>query len=57
VGAAVEGGEILVTAETLAPIPVRELQVGIDRELMLKGLPEPVHVVPIEWRLRRSGVA
>ena len=33
------------------PIPVREFQVGIDRELTLKGLPEPVHVMPIEWRL------
>ena len=51
VGAAAEGGEILVTAETLVAIPVREFQVGIDRELTLKGLPEPVHVMPIEWRL------
>jgi class 3 adenylate cyclase len=51
VGAAAEGGEILVTAETLVAIPVREFQVGIDRELTLKGLPEPVTVAPIEWRL------
>jgi class 3 adenylate cyclase len=51
VGAAAEGGEILVTTETLAAIAVPEFQVGIGRELTLKGLPEPVLVVPIEWRL------
>jgi class 3 adenylate cyclase len=51
VGAAAEGGEILVTAETLAAIPVLPFAAGIDRELTLKGLPEPVHVMPIEWRL------
>jgi class 3 adenylate cyclase len=51
VGAAAEGGEILVTAETLAAIPVLQFEAGIDRELTLKGLPEPVRVMPIEWRL------
>ena len=51
VGAAAEGGEILVTAETLAAIPDVQFESGIDRDLTLKGLPEPVRVTPIEWRL------
>ena len=51
VGAAAEGGEILVTVETIAALPTPSFQRGIERELTLKGLPAPVRAVPVEWRL------
>jgi class 3 adenylate cyclase len=49
VGALAEGGEILVTAETVegSAVPVG---VGNEREVSLKGLAEPVRVASIEWR-------
>jgi class 3 adenylate cyclase len=49
VGGAADGGEILVTTETLEggtiPFPATD-----EREMALKGLAEPVRVVTIEWR-------
>jgi class 3 adenylate cyclase len=49
VGALAEGGEILATASTVesASIPFRVVN---DREVSLRGLAQPVHVVSIDWR-------
>ena len=49
VGALAEGGEILVTCETVEgePIPFR---VSNERSVSLKGIADPVRVVSIDWR-------
>ena len=44
-----EGGEILVSQETLAAAPLR-FALSEPREVSLKGISEPVPVVTIEWR-------
>jgi class 3 adenylate cyclase len=48
VGALAEAGEILVTVSSLddgGPFPI-----GDERDVTLKGISQPVRVVPIEWR-------
>ncbi len=49
VGAIAKGGEILATTSTVAGahMPIAS---GEEREVSLKGLPQPVRVVPIGWR-------
>jgi class 3 adenylate cyclase len=49
VGAIADGGEILVTAATVAD-PGFALRTGEEREVSLKGLAGPVRVLPILWR-------
>lgn len=48
VGAIAEGGEILITTETLEAEPV-PFPVAGERPVSLKGLAEPVRVVSVEW--------
>jgi class 3 adenylate cyclase len=49
VGALAEAGEILVTVSSLSrdevPFPI-----GDEREVVLKGISQPVRVAPIDWR-------
>ena len=49
VSAIAEGGEILVTASTVASRAI-PFGVGEEREVALKGLDRPVRVVAIDWR-------
>jgi class 3 adenylate cyclase len=49
VSAIAEGGEILVTASTVASRAI-PFGVGEEREVSLKGLDRPVRVVAIDWR-------
>ena len=49
VGAIAEGGEILATASTVSSGAI-PFGFGDEREVSLKGLDEPVHVVAIDWR-------
>ncbi len=49
VGAIAEGGEILATASTVSSGTI-PFGFGDEREVSLKGLDEPVHVVAIDWR-------
>jgi class 3 adenylate cyclase len=49
IAALAEGGEILVSQETLAGADGTG-QVGEPREASLKGFPEPVRVVGVAWR-------
>ncbi len=49
VGAIAEGGEILVTSETVDAEPI-PFAVTAEREVSLKGLADPVRVVGIDWR-------
>jgi len=49
VGAWAEGGEILATTSTIEAAAV-PLTVSDDREVSLKGLPQPVRVASIAWR-------
>jgi class 3 adenylate cyclase len=49
VGALAEGGEILATAATVASATTAVVA-GAEREVSLKGLPQPVRVVSIGWR-------
>jgi class 3 adenylate cyclase len=49
VAALAQGGEILVTRETLATL-ARDFPTGQSRTVELKGIPEPVEVVTVAWR-------
>ena len=49
VGALAAGGEILATASTVAD-EASPFAVGNEREVLLKGLAQPVRVVTIDWR-------
>src|SRR5262245_61576165 len=49
IGALAEAGEILVTLSSLAP-DGSPFQIGEEREVSLKGIAQPVHVAPVEWR-------
>lgn len=49
VGALADGGEILVTVSSLGP-DGSAFAVGDEREVALKGIAQPVRVVPVEWR-------
>jgi class 3 adenylate cyclase len=49
IAALAEGGEILVSRETLTDAD-GDLNAGEHREVALKGFPEPVEVASIEWR-------
>lgn len=49
VGALAEGGEILATTSTLA-YDTTGFEVTNEREVSLKGLAQPVHVVSIGWQ-------
>ena len=49
VGALAEGGEIVITCETLEAEPI-PFPVANERTVSLKGLAQPVRVVSIEWR-------
>ena len=49
VGALAEGGEILVTRETIDGQPIPYV-VTNDRAVSLKGIVQPVRVVSIDWR-------
>ena len=48
IGALAQGGEILVSAETIEGVD--GVTVGDVREVSLKGLAKPVDVVPVLWR-------
>jgi len=50
IGAVAEGGEILATASTVSAGSI-PFAFGDEREVALKGLDEPVHVVAIDWRV------
>jgi len=50
IGAIAEGGEILATASTVSSGSI-PFGFGDEREVELKGLDEPVHVVAIDWRV------
>ena len=50
IGAIAEGGEILATASTVSSGAI-PFGFGDEREVELKGLDEPVHVVAIDWRV------
>ena len=50
IGAIAEGGEILATASTVSSGAI-PFGFGDEREISLKGLDEPVHVVAIDWRV------
>ena len=50
IGAIAEGGEILATASTVSSGAI-PFGFGEEREVALKGLDEPVHVVAIDWRV------
>jgi class 3 adenylate cyclase len=47
IGAAAKSGEILVSAATLADVPLFE---GEPQSVQLKGISEPVDVVTVAWR-------
>ena len=53
IAAAAGGGEILATAETVAP-PTSAFTVGEPQAVALKGIAEPVSIVTIDWRLARE---
>ncbi|MDQ2952575.1 MAG: adenylate/guanylate cyclase domain-containing protein, partial [Chloroflexota bacterium] len=48
IGAIASGGEIVASEGTVDGVP--DLVVGDPREVSLKGIAEPVHVVTIDWR-------
>jgi class 3 adenylate cyclase len=48
IAALAEGGEILVSQETLAEAD--GFQAGAPREVNLKGFPEPIRVASLDWR-------
>jgi class 3 adenylate cyclase len=48
IGALAEGGEVLVSAETIEGLD--GLAVGEAREVSLKGFAQPVRVVALDWR-------
>ena len=49
VGALAEGGEILATASTVSSATTA-VPAGEERDVSLKGIPQPVRVVSIGWR-------
>ena len=49
VGALAEGGEVLATASTVSSATTA-VPAGEEREVSLKGIPQPVRVVSIGWR-------
>ena len=49
VGALAEGGEIVVTCETVEAEPI-PYAVSDERTVSLKGIAQPVRVVSIDWR-------
>ena len=52
VGALAEGGEILVTVSSIEPDRL-PFAIGLEREVSLKGIAQPVRVAPVEWRSDR----
>lgn len=51
IGALAHGGEILVSAKSIEG-PQAPLGFGVSepREVKLKGISEPVHVIAVDWR-------
>ncbi|HEX9890915.1 MAG TPA: adenylate/guanylate cyclase domain-containing protein, partial [Actinomycetota bacterium] len=49
IAAAAQGGEILASAEVLEETG-REFAASEERELSLKGIPDPVRVASLSWR-------
>jgi class 3 adenylate cyclase len=50
VAALAQGGEILVTTDTMAAAGASSLELSDVRTVSAKGIPEPVEVVAVEWR-------
>jgi class 3 adenylate cyclase len=49
VGALAEGGEILVTVSSIERVEL-PFAIGDEREVALRGIADPVRVVPVGWR-------